>query len=99
MSRLYRNIKAVCKENGIKISQAESPYKAGFISRYEARDAIMELPLFMVYHIAKNCGVSIEDLIEKDLSTEYQLAVIRNEIEHLKEKELELIEQTDCPWK
>lgn len=99
MSRLYRNIKTVCKKNGITIKQVESPYNAGFISRYEARDAIMELPLFMVYHIAKNCGVSVEDLIEKDFSAEYQLVEIREEIERLKEREAKLIKQTDCPWK
>lgn len=93
MSILYDNIKTLCKRNGIKMAQAEMPYNAGFISRYESRNAIMELPLFIVYHIAKNCNVSVEDLIEKDLSTEIRLAEIREEMEQLKAEELMLTDQ------
>lgn len=92
MSRLYDNIKFVLKENSIKKGDAEAPYRAGYISRYEQRNAIMHLPLFMVYHIAKTCGVSVEDLIEKDIAVEGELAKVRAEIERLKAMEKELTE-------
>lgn len=90
MSRLYDNIRSLCKQNGVKISQIEAPKKAGFISRYEKRGAIMELPLQMVYQIAKECHVSIEDLIEKDFTTTLKLAEVRSEIKRLKAEEAEL---------
>jgi len=90
MSVLYNNIKFLLKKNGIKMAEMEEPYNAGVISKYEKRNAIMKLPLFMIYRIAKNCNVSVEDLITKDLYAENKLAEVRAEIKRLKAKELEL---------
>lgn len=86
MSRLYKNIKVVCKRNNIKMAEIEAPNKAGAISRYERRGKIMKLPLDMVYRISKSSGVSIEDLIEKDIETEIKREELSAKIEELAEE-------------
>ena len=90
MSVLHDNIKYVCKKNGINIRDIEKPMKAGFISRYERRNGIMNLPIWVFVKISNNCNVSIDDLIYKDLKGEAELDAIRSEIKRLKEKEAEL---------
>ena len=94
MSRLYKNIKYLCKANAVNIADIEKPMKAGYISRYERRDAILSLPLWIVIRVSKKCNVSIDDLIEKDIAQEHELRKVRNEIERLKEIEHALTERS-----
>ena len=68
------------------MAEIEAPNKAGAISRYERRGKIMKLPLYMVYRISKSSGVSIEDLIEKDIETEIKREELSAKIEELAEE-------------
>lgn len=90
MSMIYDNIKAVCKHYGIKIRDIESPATTGFISRYEAREKINDLPIWVFDKLSLESGVPIEDILRKDLAVEIELAEIRENIERLKKRESEL---------
>lgn len=95
MSKLYDNIRSVCKQNGLNLGDFEKPRTAGFISRYERRGAIMELPIGLIYIIAKECHVTVENLIEDDISLEAEIAKVRAEIARLEAMEKELQERKE----
>lgn len=80
MSRLYANIKALCKYKGVQISDIESPLPAGTISRYERRGTIGNLPIDLVYRASTMLGVSIEELYEKDMAGEIKKESFRHEL-------------------
>ena len=80
MSRLYDNIKALCKYRGVHIRDIEKPLKAGTISRYERRGTIMNLPIGVVHRASKVLDVSIEELLEKDFANEIWCEKMSNEI-------------------
>lgn len=86
MSMIYDNIKAVCKHYGIKIGDIESPSTTGFISRYEARGKINDLPIWVFDKLSQASGVPIEDILRKNLAVEIELAEIREQIECLKRR-------------
>lgn len=73
MSRLYDNIKALCRFKGVKMRDIEAPLKPGTISRYERRGTIDNLPIWLIYKAAKMLGVAVEDLLEKDMANELKL--------------------------
>lgn len=83
---LYHNIKCLAKAKNIKMSEIEYPLKPGWISRLYRRKAMDKLSIGCVYNAAKLFGVSVEDLIEKDLASEYQYDAITNEIKRLREE-------------
>ena len=90
MSMIYDNIKAVCKHHGIRISEIESPATQGFISRYEARGKINELPIYIFNKLSEATGVPIDDIVKKDIASEIELSEIRKEIEQLKRREADI---------
>lgn len=83
---IYDNIKAICKFYGVKIADIESPATKGFISRYEARGKIHELPIYILDKLSQASGVPIDDIIKKDIASEIELAEIREQIERLKKR-------------
>lgn len=111
MSRLYDNIKYICKANGVKLAEIEFPMKAGYISRHERRENILSLPLWILLKVSVCCNVSIDDLVNKDIASDAELNAVRAEIERLRARERELADdgcttadsnyerQTDCGWK
>lgn len=90
MSRLYNNIKWVCKQNNVQIADIEKPMKAGYISRHERRNAIECLPLWVLIKVSNACNVSIDELINRDLKSEAELELIKTEIDRLKARAAEL---------
>lgn len=90
MSMIYDNIKAVCKQHGIRIAEIESPATKGFISRYEARGKIDELPIYILNKLSQATGVPIDDIVKTDIASEIELAEIREQIERLKRREAEI---------
>ena len=90
MSIIYDNIKAVCKHYGIRIADIESPASTGFISRYEARGKIHELPIYILSNLSQASGVPIDDIVKKDIASEIELIEIRKEIERLKRREADI---------
>lgn len=91
MSMIYDNIKAICKHYGIKIAEIESPASTGFISRYEARGKIDELPIYIFNKLSQASGVPIDDIVKKDIASEIELIEIRKEIERLKRREADIV--------
>lgn len=92
MSTIYKNIRWLCKQNNVAISEIEKPKQAGIISRYEIsryerRGAILELPLWIFVKVSRACGVTIDDIVEKNISVEQELSEVMREIERLKERE------------
>ena len=69
-TRLYKNIKYVCKINSVRLADIEEPREAGTISRFEKRGNVMNLPVWILYNVYRKTGVTIEDLIEKDLTAD-----------------------------
>lgn len=90
MSVIYDNIKAICKHYGIKIADIESPSAKGFISRYEARGKICELPIWIFNKLSQESGLPIDDIIKKDIASEIELTEIREQIERLKRREADI---------
>ena len=80
MSRLYDNIKALCKYRSVLMSDIEKPLNAGTISRYERRGTIMNLPIGLVYRASKMLDVPIEKLLETDIANEIWGEKMSNEI-------------------
>ena len=80
MSRLYDNIKALCKYRSVLMSNIEKPLNAGTISRYERRGTIMNLPIGLVYRASKMLDVPIEKLLETDIANEIWGEKLSNEI-------------------
>lgn len=87
MSTIYKNIRWLCKQNNVAISEIEKPKQAGIISRHERRGAILELPLWIFVKVSRVCGVTIDDIVEKNISVEQELSEVMREIERLKERE------------
>lgn len=92
---IYDNIKAVCKHYGIKVADIESPATQGFISRYEARGKIDELPIYIFAKLSKASGVPIDDIVKKDIASEIELIEIREQIECLKRREEDIVRKGD----
>jgi hypothetical protein len=80
MSRLYDNIKALCKYRSVLMSDIEKPLSAGTISRYEHKGTIMNLPIGLVYRASKMLDVPIEKLLETDIANEIWGEKMSNEI-------------------
>lgn len=91
MSMIYDNIKAVCKHYGIRIAEIESPATKGFISRYEARGKIHELPIYILNKLSQASGVPIDDIVKKDIASKIELAEIREQVERLKRREEDIV--------
>ena len=98
MSLIYDNIKHICKANGVNLADIESPKKAGYISRYERRENILSLPLWIAIKVSKSCNVSIDDLVNKDIATDAKLKAVREEIERLKVVERTLADTPQTDW-
>lgn len=90
MSMIYDNIKAVCKHYGIRIAEIESPATKGFVSRYEARGKIHELPIYILNKLSEATDIPIDDIVKKDIASEIELAEIREQIERLKRREADI---------
>ena len=86
MNNIKKNIRHLLKVRGVCIGDFERGYgvTVGRLSRPT------ELPLDLVYIMAKDLEVPLEVLIEHDLEKEAEIEKIEREIERLSEKLAEL---------
>lgn len=87
---IYSNIKYFCKKIGLNVRDFEAPLKPGYMSRWEKRGRSMDMPIMVLYKASKCFGVSMEDIIEKNLADEGKIEELRKEIASLEVKIREL---------
>lgn len=94
-NHIYMNIKYLCKKIGLNVRDFEAPMKPGYMSRYEKQGRAMDMPIMLLYKASKCFGVTMEDLIERNLEDEAEIESLRNEIASLEVKLRELERKGD----
>ena len=95
MSRLYDNIKYACKIGNVCLGDIESPMSPGIISRYEKGGRILNLPVWILAKLSAKSGVSVDDMLNKDLTVLSELTRVRADIDRLRDEEHELLQRIE----
>ena len=85
--RFFRNLRIVCKNKGIQIGELETivGVSIGYISRMEKNGK--SISLRNAYSLANIVGVTLDDLLRKDMFKEMRIKELEEELKKLKEDE------------
>lgn len=85
-ARISRNVRFICKQRGLNIGDLEKQIgvSTGYFSRLEKNG--LKISLLNVYNASEILGVTIDDLINKDLSIEQRIAELKEELETLEKQ-------------
>ena len=89
---LYKNIKYLCKKQGIALGQLEKVIgvSLGYFARVGKPNSVKEIGLFKVLKVCEVLQVDINDLLSREMYREAEIETIKEEMVSLKKRLLEL---------
>lgn len=86
MKMFSRNVRFICKQRGLNISYLEKQIgvATGYFSRLEKNG--LKISLLNAYNASEILGVTIDDLLNKDISIEQRIAELKEELETLEKQ-------------